>query len=334
MVDSPILKAEGSNQTEESTGPEPQSDNTTAIPSLDSSSDVLNKRTAIFIQDECLKHRFIRSRDTSGIFERPERLHAVKLGLAAAIARIEYVESVAHAQKPGVASEAAGGTLHEGDLTAALARMTITPALPNPSFPLRTGSVLIRRTSASASLLDNAAVKYVHGDIEGDVYLKNLIAWACDSQRNITEKGLEIPEEIPPLDLYRQYFLFRVLAFLTRSGFCVYMWCCWRTVCPGSIDAIQGAIGAVCEAVDASVKATRGPRPSSSGPNDPCERVFVAIRPPGHHCGEDTPSGFCFVNNVAVGAAHGMCSLHLVRSSVLTCARSSFKPRHAEDCNP
>jgi histone deacetylase HOS3 len=37
-----------------------------------------------------------------------------------------------------------------------------------------------------------------------------------------------------------------------------------------------------------------------------CQRAFVAIRPPGHHCGEDTPSGFCFVNNVAVGAAHGM----------------------------
>ena len=34
-------------------------------------------------------------------------------------------------------------------------------------------------------------------------------------------------------------------------------------------------------------------------------RAFVAIRPPGHHCGEDTPSGFCFLNNVAIGAAHG-----------------------------
>ena len=33
--------------------------------------------------------------------------------------------------------------------------------------------------------------------------------------------------------------------------------------------------------------------------------AFVAIRPPGHHCGEDTPSGFCFVNNVVVAAAHG-----------------------------
>jgi len=33
--------------------------------------------------------------------------------------------------------------------------------------------------------------------------------------------------------------------------------------------------------------------------------AFVSVRPPGHHCGEDTPCGFCFVNNVMVGAAHG-----------------------------
>ena len=106
----------------------------------------------------------------------------------------------------------------------------------------------------------------------------------------------------------------------------------WCIVCPGSIDAIQGAIGAVCEAVDASVMATRGPRPLSSGPDDPCERAFVAVRPPGHHCGEDTPSGFCFINNVAVGAAHGM-SL-LVPPFLLTCPPSAFKLWDTENRNP
>lgn len=89
---------------------------------------------------------------------------------------------------------------------------------------------------------------------------------------------------------------------------------CAGTVCPASIDAIQSAIGAVCEAVDAIIMATRGPQSRSGGPDDPCERAFVAIRPPGHHCGEDTPSGFCFINNVAVGAAHGMS--HLQRRSL------------------
>ena len=65
------------------------------------------------------------------------------------------------------------------------------------------------------------------------------------------------------------------------------------TVCPESLSAIQGALGTVCEAVDNVLG-------SQAAMN-----AFVAIRPPGHHCGEDTPSGFCLVNNVAVAAAHG-----------------------------
>jgi histone deacetylase HOS3 len=71
-------------------------------------------------------------------------------------------------------------------------------------------------------------------------------------------------------------------------------------VCPGSITAMQGAVGTVCEAVDKVILSSRSPMNNTS-----IHRAFVAIRPPGHHCGEDTPSGFCFLNNVAIGAAHG-----------------------------
>ena len=70
-------------------------------------------------------------------------------------------------------------------------------------------------------------------------------------------------------------------------------------MCPTSLDAIQGALGTVCEAVDTIMK------PPIPGAPEPPRTAFVAVRPPGHHCGEDTPVGFCFVNNVAVGAAHG-----------------------------
>ncbi|KAG8214337.1 hypothetical protein J3R82DRAFT_9301 [Butyriboletus roseoflavus] len=133
--------------------------NLKATPSSSSSPNVHGKRTAIFIQDDCLKHRFIRSRDTSGIFERPERLRAVQLGLAAAISRIEDAESAMSVSMPEPASVAQAGT-DEGDLTAALARMAIAaptaaPASSNSrSSPLRTASVTIRRTSTSISLLD------------------------------------------------------------------------------------------------------------------------------------------------------------------------------------
>ena len=85
-------------------------------------------------------------------------------------------------------------------------------------------------------------------------------------------------------------------------------------VCPTSLDAIQGALGTVCEAVDQVFFASSPPPQSSPETNQQSQevepkqtnsRAFVGVRPPGHHCGEDTPCGFCFVNNVAVAAAHG-----------------------------
>ncbi len=52
-------------------------------------------------------------------------------------------------------------------------------------------------------------------------------------------------------------------------------------MCPTSINAIQGALGTVCEAVDNVITAG-----SHSNSTKGSKRAFVAIRPPGHHCGE------------------------------------------------
>lgn len=62
--------------------------------------------------------------------------------------------------------------------------------------------------------------------------------------------------------------------------------CALITVCPGSIDAVQGALGTVCEAVDDVLN------PSTSN-----SRAFVAVRPPGHHCGE---VGFILLRHLIV----------------------------------
>ncbi|KAG2155852.1 arginase deacetylase [Suillus bovinus] len=230
----------------------------------------------IYFQDDCLNHRFIRSRDTSSIVERPERLRAVKIGLAAAIARIEEAEGVLKPSDTDISVE--------DELAAALGNMDIATS---DGGLIRARSISVTRSTATVDLLDNAAVKYVHGDIDGDVYLQTLKAWARDSEDNITKKGSEMPEGMPPLDLY---------------------------LCPSSIDAIQGAIGAVCQAVDAVIAST-GTNPSIVA-TEP-RRAFVAVRPPGHHCGEDTPSGFCFVNNVAIGAVHAHLKYGIQRVVIL-----------------
>jgi acetoin utilization deacetylase AcuC-like enzyme len=59
---------------------------------------------------------------------------------------------------------------------------------------------------------------------------------------------------------------------------------------PRSVQAAELAAGAVRDAVELVL----------SGETS---RAFCAVRPPGHHAEEDQAMGFCFFNNVALGAA-------------------------------
>lgn len=70
-------------------------------------------------------------------------------------------------------------------------------------------------------------------------------------------------------------------------------------VCPRSGVAALHAAGALCMAVDAVMA-------------NEAERVFCAVRPPGHHAEADKAMGFCLFNNVAVGAAHAR-AVHKVK---------------------
>ncbi|KAJ6044716.1 uncharacterized protein N7446_002910 [Penicillium canescens] len=74
---------------------------------------------------------------------------------------------------------------------------------------------------------------------------------------------------------------------------------------PESLNAIQGALGGVCDGVDAVL-----------GPG-PVERAFVCIRPPGHHCTSDWPSGFCWINNVHVGISHAVINYGLTHAAII-----------------
>ncbi len=88
-------------------------------------------------------------------------------------------------------------------------------------------------------------------------------------------------------------------------------------VTPHTLRAAARAAGAVRLAVDLVLGGIpgRGDAPVLGG-EQPCsagttrgtplrpDRAFCAVRPPGHHALRDNAMGFCFYNNVAVGAAH------------------------------
>lgn len=73
----------------------------------------------------------------------------------------------------------------------------------------------------------------------------------------------------------------------------------WRTLdadthmSSGTLAAAWRAAGAVTRAVDAVM-------------GGEAIRAFCAIRPPGHHAETETPMGFCFLGNVAIGAKHAL----------------------------
>nr|AAP94999.1 putative HOS3-like histone deacetylase [Bipolaris zeicola] len=88
-------------------------------------------------------------------------------------------------------------------------------------------------------------------------------------------------------------------------------------LCPESLNAFQGALGGVLDAVDAVFQGTS----SGGGPS----RAFVCIRPPGHHCSDDFPSGFCWINNVHVGIEHAIMTYNLTHAAII-----DFDPHHGD----
>lgn len=80
-------------------------------------------------------------------------------------------------------------------------------------------------------------------------------------------------------------------------------------LCAESLDAMEGALGAVCEGVDAVFQGST----NGKGPH----RTFVAIRPPGHHCSASYPSGFCWLNNVHIGISHAALTHGLTHAAII-----------------
>lgn len=73
---------------------------------------------------------------------------------------------------------------------------------------------------------------------------------------------------------------------------------------PHSLEAALHAAGAGTLAVDLVMAGE-------------VQRVFCAVRPPGHHAERDRAMGFCFFDNVAVAASHALTEHSLERVAIL-----------------
>lgn len=73
---------------------------------------------------------------------------------------------------------------------------------------------------------------------------------------------------------------------------------------PDTLKAARVAAGAVIKGVDQVFKRQ-------------ADNVFCAVRPPGHHAEATDAMGFCFYNNIAVGAAHARDTYGAKRIAIL-----------------
>ena len=73
---------------------------------------------------------------------------------------------------------------------------------------------------------------------------------------------------------------------------------------PHSLMAAYAAAGAVCEGVDALLSGTT-------------QRVFCAVRPPGHHAEQASAMGFCLFNSIAIGALQALSHTDIERVAIL-----------------
>lgn len=217
--------------------------------------------TLVVLHDSCYGHRFSRPKTSraalSTIVERPERIKATVLGVAAAYVLLG--ERHADGEYPP----------HPNSNPAAI-----------PSVPFRIQKST-RRLSLSAPAVTN---------VHGTKWMEELKVMCDSAEAKLALGGKELqrpemnrgPDQNTPKlhegDLY---------------------------LCSESLEALEGSLGAVCDAVDAVFK--------EDGP----KRAFVAVRPPGHHCSADYPSGFCWINNVHVGIMHAILAHGLTHAAII-----------------
>ena len=156
-------------------------------------------------------------------------------------------------------------------------------AIPNTPFRIRK---TIRRLPLSSQAVTN---------VHGAKWMEELKSMCLNAEQRLAMNGKELtrpdiprsPEQEAPPKLHEGDLY----------------------LCSESLDAMEGALGAVCEGVDAVFQGSA----NGKGPH----RTFVAIRPPGHHCSASYPSGFCWLNNVHVGISHAALTHGLTHAAII-----------------
>ncbi|KAJ9123182.1 hypothetical protein QFC22_001375 [Naganishia vaughanmartiniae] len=254
------------------------------------------------------------------------------VGVAAAVANLEEETTERASERAAIDTsvkadaEASQRTQREGtpDISSMMDSLTIKvsndPTLKQPGLisdymylpPVPHPAGIFDLAKRGTTLLANPAVQYTHSEtpeapfpplatvgapVPTSTYLPALLRWCIEAPEKIKQGKCEIPSANDGTEEGEQLKLIVSDLYLG----------------PGSMDAIEGCILTVCEAVDL-VCGKPGSLPHDTFSEQPnvihagiqMEKAFCVIRPPGHHSSPDMAfHRFCYVNNVVVGAMHG-----------------------------
>lgn len=179
---------------------------------------------AVLLQPACTSHKWIRTPDTPHLMERPERIRAVLVGVAAATANleIERAEEVARRGNAEEKSQVSGGREGTPDISAMMGGLSLetsgTGRNPNPGRPSE--FIHLPQVVHPAGVLDPAsrgktlrhhpALQYAHsetpespfpalGTSSGSsatptsTYLPALLRWCLQAPEKVTRGECEIP---------------------------------------------------------------------------------------------------------------------------------------------
>ncbi|KAF3941345.1 hypothetical protein ABW19_dt0203860 [Dactylella cylindrospora] len=146
------------------------------------------------------------------------------------------------------------------------------------------------KTDRKGSLGDPAVTR-----IHSDSYIPLLAKYCDESEQKHAAKQIELPPGWHVGDLY---------------------------LSPGTREDLEGCIGAVYEGVDRLFGPKNAQTEANGHRSEPdkltnVKRVFVSIRPPGHHCADNEPSGFCYLNNVHIAISRAALSYDLTHAVIL-----------------
>lgn len=140
----------------------------------------------IYLQEACLKHRYIRGRDTTDVYERPERIRAINIGLGALYARLEEANGFYPSQSEN----------------------SRIPANASASSSAAPGPLTLVRSAAKLDMRNDKAALAIHSGTEEDgkkwALVDDIEEWCAKSISEIQRNGSEIPEGFEQ-DLYGKW---------------------------------------------------------------------------------------------------------------------------------